>query len=102
MISASTLVRSLTVPNARRPTRTTRAHRGKVSIAACWYSLINAVPARTFFQMPSENEMFYRVIQKGLDFWNAAFFCGSGAVMRRRHLEITGGLSGVPSIQRYR
>ncbi|MBV9491819.1 MAG: UDP-forming cellulose synthase catalytic subunit [Verrucomicrobia bacterium] len=48
----------------------------------------------TFFQMPSENEMFYRAIQKGLDFWNAAFFCGSGAVMRRRHLEITGGLSG--------
>jgi cellulose synthase (UDP-forming) len=48
----------------------------------------------TFHQMPSENEMFYQVIQKGLDFWNASFFCGSGAVMRRRHLEITGGLSG--------
>jgi cellulose synthase (UDP-forming) len=48
----------------------------------------------TFYQMPSENEMFYQVIQKGLDFWNASFFCGSGAVMRRRHLEITGGLSG--------
>jgi cellulose synthase (UDP-forming) len=48
----------------------------------------------TFHQMPSENEMFYQVIQKGLDFWNAAFFCGSGAVIRRQHLEITGGLSG--------
>jgi cellulose synthase (UDP-forming) len=48
----------------------------------------------TFYQMPSENEMFYRVIQKGLDYWNAAFFCGSGAVMRRKHLEITGGLAG--------
>jgi cellulose synthase (UDP-forming) len=48
----------------------------------------------TFHLMPSENEMFYQVIQKGLDFWNASFFCGSGAVMRRRHLEITGGLSG--------
>jgi cellulose synthase (UDP-forming) len=48
----------------------------------------------TFHQMPSENEMFYQVIQKGLDFWNASFFCGSGAVMRRQHLEITGGLSG--------
>jgi cellulose synthase (UDP-forming) len=44
--------------------------------------------------MPSENEMFYQVIQKGLDYWNASFFCGSGAVLRRRHLEITGGLSG--------
>ena len=48
----------------------------------------------TFYQMPSENEMFYQVIQKGLDYWNAAFFCGSGAVLRRKHLEITGGLSG--------
>jgi cellulose synthase (UDP-forming) len=48
----------------------------------------------TFYRMPSENEMFYQVIQKGLDFWNASFFCGSGAVLRRAHLEITGGLSG--------
>jgi cellulose synthase (UDP-forming) len=48
----------------------------------------------TFYKMPSENEMFYQVIQKGLDYWNASFFCGSGAVLRRRHLEITGGLSG--------
>jgi cellulose synthase (UDP-forming) len=48
----------------------------------------------TFYQMPSENEMFYRVIQRGLDFWNSSFFCGSGAVMRREHLNITNGLSG--------
>ena len=48
----------------------------------------------TFYQMPSENEMFYRVIQRGLDFWNSSFFCGSGAVMRRTCLQITGGLSG--------
>ncbi len=25
--------------------------------------------------------MFYRVIQKGLDYWNSAFFCGSAAVL---------------------
>ena len=48
----------------------------------------------TFYVMPSENEMFYQAIQKGLDFWNASFFCGSGAVLRRKHLEITGGLAG--------
>jgi cellulose synthase (UDP-forming) len=48
----------------------------------------------TFHQMPSENEMFYRVIQKGLDFWNASFFCGSGALLRRSCLETTGGFSG--------
>ncbi len=48
----------------------------------------------TFHQMPSENEMFYRVIQRGLDYWNAAFFCGSGALLRRAHLETVGGFSG--------
>jgi len=48
----------------------------------------------TFHQMPSENEMFYRAIQRGLDFWNSAFFCGSGAVMRRTCLAQTGGLTG--------
>lgn len=48
----------------------------------------------TFYQMPSENEMFYRVVQRGLDFWNSSFFCGSGAVMRRRCLMLTNGLSG--------
>ncbi|MCF1502288.1 UDP-forming cellulose synthase catalytic subunit [Afifella sp. H1R] len=49
----------------------------------------------TFERMPSENEMFYSVIQKGLDKWNAAFFCGSAAVLRRAALEETGGFSGV-------
>ncbi|MEM7021029.1 MAG: UDP-forming cellulose synthase catalytic subunit [Pseudomonadota bacterium] len=50
---------------------------------------------RTWERMPSENEMFYCVGQKGLDFWNAAFFCGSAAVLRRRHLEEIGGIAGV-------
>ncbi len=48
----------------------------------------------TFEQMPSENEMFYKVIQKGLDYWNSAFFCGSAAVLRRTLLEKVGGISG--------
>ncbi len=48
----------------------------------------------TFQEMPSENEMFYNVIQKGLDFWNASFFCGSAAVLRRSHLESVGGIAG--------
>ncbi|WP_062203025.1 UDP-forming cellulose synthase catalytic subunit [Aureimonas sp. AU12] len=50
---------------------------------------------RTFETMPSENEMFYGTIQKGLDKWNAAFFCGSAAVLRRAALEQVGGFSGV-------
>jgi cellulose synthase (UDP-forming) len=48
----------------------------------------------TFRRMPSENEMFYGIIQKGLDKWNAAFFCGSAAVLRRSALEEAGGFAG--------
>ncbi len=48
----------------------------------------------TFNRMPSENEMFYGMIQKGLDKWNAAFFCGSAAVLRRSALEQAGGFAG--------
>ena len=48
----------------------------------------------TFKRMPSENEMFYGMIQKGLDKWNAAFFCGSAALLRRTALEEAGGFSG--------
>ena len=50
---------------------------------------------RTFEKMPSENEMFYGIIQRGLDKWNAAFFCGSAAVLRRKALEETEGFSGI-------
>jgi len=50
---------------------------------------------RTFEKMPSENEMFYGIIQRGLDKWNASFFCGSAAVLRRQALLETNGFSGV-------
>ena len=50
---------------------------------------------RTFDTMPSENEMFYGIIQRGLDKWNASFFCGSAAVLRREALAETDGFSGV-------
>lgn len=50
---------------------------------------------RTFEHMPSENEMFYGVIQRGLDKWNAAFFCGSAAVLSRVALNDSSGFSGV-------
>lgn len=48
-----------------------------------------------FGRIPSENEMFHGVIQQGLDFWNAAQFCGSAAILRRRQLDEVGGISGV-------
>jgi cellulose synthase (UDP-forming) len=50
---------------------------------------------RTFERMPSENEMFYGVIQRGLDKWNGAFFCGSAAVLSRAALKDAGGFSGI-------
>jgi cellulose synthase (UDP-forming) len=50
---------------------------------------------QTFQSMPSENEMFYGIIQKGLDKWNGAFFCGSAALIRREALDLVGGFSGI-------
>lgn len=48
-----------------------------------------------FHRMPSENSMFYSAIQMGLDFWQASFFCGSAAVLRRKAIDEVGGFSGV-------
>ena len=46
-----------------------------------------------FAYMPGESEMFYNVVHRGLDFWNASFFCGSAGVLRRSALVRTGGLA---------
>jgi len=45
-----------------------------------------------FVFMPGESEMFYGVVQRGLDFWNASFFCGSAGILRRKPLEEIGGI----------
>ncbi|MEB3294768.1 MAG: UDP-forming cellulose synthase catalytic subunit [Synechococcales bacterium] len=44
-------------------------------------------------RIPVGNELFYKVLQKGNDFWNAAFFCGSAAVIRRAYLLEVGGIA---------
>ncbi|MEO1123167.1 MAG: UDP-forming cellulose synthase catalytic subunit [Cyanobacteria bacterium J06635_15] len=44
-------------------------------------------------QVPVGNELFYKVLQRGNDFWNASFFCGSAAVIRRQHLLQIGGIA---------
>jgi cellulose synthase (UDP-forming) len=49
---------------------------------------------RIFRQVPNESEMFYNFIQKGLDFWDSSFFCGSAAILRRKYLEEVGGIAG--------
>lgn len=47
-----------------------------------------------FQDAPGENELFYRSMHIGLDFWNSSYFCGSAAVLRRKYLEEVGGISG--------
>ena len=43
--------------------------------------------------MPNEGALFYGLIQDGNDFWNATFFCGSCAVIRRGPLMEVGGIA---------
>lgn len=47
----------------------------------------------TFRKVPNEGELFYGLIQDGNDFWDASFFCGSCAVLRRTALEEIGGIA---------
>jgi cellulose synthase (UDP-forming) len=44
-------------------------------------------------RIPVGNELFYKVLQKGNDFWNASFFCGSAAVIRKDHALEVGGIA---------
>jgi cellulose synthase (UDP-forming) len=43
--------------------------------------------------VPNEGELFYGLLQDGNDLWNATFFCGSCAVLRRTALEEIGGIA---------
>lgn len=43
--------------------------------------------------IPNEGMLFYGPIQQGNDNWNATFFCGSCAVIRRSALEEIGGFA---------
>ena len=47
----------------------------------------------TFHAMPNEGELFYGIVQDGNDLWNAAFFCGSCAVIKRAPLLEVGGVA---------
>lgn len=46
-----------------------------------------------FAQVPNENMLFYGLIQDGNDMWDATFFCGSCAVIRRSAIEEIGGFA---------
>ncbi|HXU92880.1 MAG TPA: UDP-forming cellulose synthase catalytic subunit [Gallionella sp.] len=46
-----------------------------------------------FRSAPNEGELFYGLIQDGNDMWNATFFCGSCAIIKRAPLEQIGGIA---------
>jgi cellulose synthase (UDP-forming) len=46
-----------------------------------------------FGRVPNEGELFHRLVQDGNDLWNASFFCGSCAVLRRNALDEIGGIA---------
>jgi cellulose synthase (UDP-forming) len=48
---------------------------------------------QTVKDIPGEGDLFYGVVQPGNDLWNAAFFCGSCAVLRRSALNQTHGFA---------
>ena len=47
----------------------------------------------TFGKVPNEGKLFYGLLQDGNDVWDATFFCGSCAVIRREPLEQIGGVA---------
>ncbi|MFM9578088.1 glycosyltransferase family 2 protein, partial [Streptomyces turgidiscabies] len=40
-----------------------------------------------------EGELFYGIVQDGNDLWNASFFCGSCAIIKREPLMEIGGIA---------
>ncbi|MGF6539247.1 UDP-forming cellulose synthase catalytic subunit [Paraburkholderia youngii] len=47
----------------------------------------------TFRRVPNEGNLFYGLVQSGNDLWNASFFCGSCAILKRDALEEVGGIA---------
>ncbi|WP_116475520.1 UDP-forming cellulose synthase catalytic subunit [Zobellella maritima] len=46
-----------------------------------------------FGRTPNEGSLFYGLLQDGNDMWDATFFCGSCAVIRRSALDEAGGIA---------
>jgi cellulose synthase (UDP-forming) len=59
------------------------------------YHNLDAVQHRVSWKsrrLHSEQDAFFNLVMPGKDHWNAAFFCGTGAVLRREALEPHGGI----------
>ncbi|MCW2481140.1 UDP-forming cellulose synthase catalytic subunit [Candidatus Symbiopectobacterium sp. NZEC135] len=46
-----------------------------------------------FRRTPNEGTLFYGLVQDGNDMWDATFFCGSCAILRRTALDEVGGIA---------
>ena len=46
-----------------------------------------------FRKIPNEGSLFYGIVQDANDLWNATFFCGSCAALRRAALDEVGGIA---------
>ena len=49
--------------------------------------------------IPDDLELFYKAMQPSRDAWNAAFYCGTSAVLRRSALEAVGGFATESDIE---
>jgi cellulose synthase (UDP-forming) len=71
-----------------------------VQTPQCFY---NADPMRKNLglvkYLPDELAFFYRVMQPGRDAWDAAFYCGSAALLRRQAILDIGGFVTVTDIE---
>ncbi|HGG60718.1 MAG TPA: UDP-forming cellulose synthase catalytic subunit, partial [Gammaproteobacteria bacterium] len=48
---------------------------------------------QVYHRVPPEGQLFYGLVQDGNDTWNASFFCGSCAVLKREALDEIGGIA---------
>ncbi len=68
----------------------------KLAIVQTPHRFINAGPIEKNLYMdnvlPSEQQLFYQVVQVGKHHWNASFFCGSAGIIRRSALLEVGGM----------
>lgn len=69
----------------------------KVALVQTPHHFFNADPFERnlliYGTVPSEQNLFYHQIQPASDFWNAVYFCGSCAVIRRTALLEIGGIA---------
>ena len=69
----------------------------KVALVQTPHRFVNPAPTERNLYMdgklPQEQELFYQLVQIGNHRWNAAFFCGSAAILRRSALEAVGGIA---------